>query len=429
MSCQFNNRSKRSFILSKISSTSDLQSVYSAQDDEDFSPQSRVLSSGSLGANSGALRSLSSHRSNVSSAHTSYASAVSSFGSEHGSDVASSYARSRASSARSSDSAWTFYSRSHSEAGSAAEDVTDNMLERLSQASARYSNASVPSSGNSTRSSSRIEVDPNSGKAIYADHRSSSNRVSDVLSEAGEPPPYGRSPSIASVRSRAASDVSSRAASEAPSLTPSRRMPSFSSGPWSETGSFHLSDRSSVAEALATTRMGYSTDSSRRLTSYEGSTTASSVPPSQYSIAPSYRGSLTPSSEFAVRAAIVGGRFTGTDRQLDRLSSASESTVSSLHLSEANDVLGPLRPSQFRTQTVAGSNAPSEIQSAVSSSRLSTALSSSRRLGATGVAPRVTRGDIESLSNASVLEGHLRPAGRRNPQISPDEFWAFLDKQ
>ena len=414
--------------MSKISGTSDLQSLYSARDDDDLSTLSRVSSSGSLGANSGVLGNLSRHRSNVSPTGTSYASAATSFGSEHGSDAAASYARSRASSAHSSDSAWTFYSKPRSEVGSVAEDITGNMLERLSQASARYSNASVSSSGHSSRSSNRIEVDLNSGQALYADRRSSSSRVSDVLSEAGEPSPYGRSPSIANTRSRTASDVSSRAGSEAPSLTPSNRMPSLSSTPWSDTGSFHLSERSSVADALATRRMGYSTDSSRRLTSYEGSSIASSVPPSQYSIAPSYRGSLTPSSEFAVRAAIVGGRFTGADPQLDRLSSASESTVSSLHLSEANDVLGPLRPLQFRPQTIPGSDAPSEIQSAIGSSRLSTTLSSSRRLGTTGVAPRVTRGDIESLSNASVLEGHLRPAGRRNPQISPDEFWAFLDK-
>lgn len=406
--------------------------MYSAPADDRSGPPSRVSSSRSLGASSGVLRDLSPRRSSVSSASTSYASAASSFGSEHGSDAGSAYALSRTSSARSSDSAWTFYSKPHSEVGSVADASIDDIVEQMSQASARYSNASVASSGHSTHSSSRIEVDPNSGKARYADRSSSSSKASEVLSEAGDLPPYRRSLSIGGGRSSVGSDVSSHAASAASSPTPSRRRSGSSSATWSETGSFHLSDHSSIGAALATRRMGYSSDSSRRLTSDEGPSKASSVPPSvhgsQYSIAPSYRASLTPSSEFAVRAALAGGRFNRSDSQTDRRSSVSASTVSSLHLSEENDRLTPLPPSRFRPVPESVSNAPSEIRSALNSSRLSTALSSSRRLGATGIAPRVARADIEALSNASVLEGNLRPAGRRNPQISPDEFWAFLDK-
>lgn len=417
--------------MSKINSTSDLRSMYSAQADDEPGTLSRVSSSRSLRASSGVLRDLSPRRSSVSSAGTSYASVASSFGSEHGSDAGSAHALSRASSTRSSDSAWTFYSKAHSEVGSVAGEPADNLLERLSQASARYSNAAMSDSGNSSLSSNRIEVDPDSGTVIDADRVSTSSKASEVLSEAGGPPPYSRSSSNVSVRSGARSDVSSLAGSAA-SLTPSRRIASVSSAPWSETGSFHLSDHSSVMTALAAQRMGYSTDSSARLTSYEGSSEASSVPPdvqsSRYSIASSYRASLAPSSEFAVRAALAGRRLNGPGSLADRRSSVSASTVSSLHLSEENDVLTPLPVSRFRPVPESVSNAPSEIRSALGSSRFSAALSSSRRLGATGIAPRVARADIEALSNASVLEGNLRPAGRRNPQISPDEFWGFLDR-
>ncbi|WP_174998842.1 hypothetical protein [Burkholderia lata] len=109
----------------------------------------------------------------------------------------------------------------------------------------------------------------------------------------------------------------------------------------SEAGSFHLSERGDVGDALQSRRLAYSTDSSRRLTSYEGSSVASDTASSSVAITRSDRGSLTPSSEFAVRAALVRGRLSAPSiRANSRASTPTD--LSSLHLSENEDLVGAL---------------------------------------------------------------------------------------
>jgi hypothetical protein len=128
--------------------------------------------------------------------------------------------------------------------------------------------------------------------------------------------------------------------------------------------SFHLSERSDVGRALADGRLGYSTDSSRRLTSYEGSTVAPNSVAG--SIASSYRDSLTPSDLSALRAARALGRFVPSD--LTRSEPSVDSDYSA-YLREGDDVVGPLPASRFNPIP---SLAPSDPYSvaAASTSRL-----------------------------------------------------------
>lgn len=106
--------------------------------------------------------------------------------------------------------------------------------------------------------------------------------------------------------------------------------------------SFHLSARRDVGRALADGRLRYSTDSSRRLTSYEGSSVApDSVAGSNAS---SYRErSMTPSDLSALRAARALGRFVPS--HFPRESSVDSDY--SAYPREGDDVVAPLRASRF----------------------------------------------------------------------------------
>jgi hypothetical protein len=143
--------------------------------------------------------------------------------------------------------------------------------------------------------------------------------------------------------------------------------------------SFHLSERGSVASALRNGRLGYSTDSSRRLTSYEGSSLAGSAPANSDagSVASSYNDSLTPSDRSALRAAQARGRFARADLPI---SEGSLDSDYSTYLREGDDVVAPLRPSQFRPAPSRSPSDPYSVASGSASGRLSRAPSSSGRL-------------------------------------------------
>lgn len=101
--------------------------------------------------------------------------------------------------------------------------------------------------------------------------------------------------------------------------------------------SFHLSERSDVGRSLADGRLGYSTDSSRRLTSYEGSTVA---PNSEHSMDSDY----------------------------------------SVYLREGDDVVAPLRGSNYRPASMVPGD-PHSVSAASTSRLIDRTPSFSGRLG------------------------------------------------
>jgi hypothetical protein len=143
--------------------------------------------------------------------------------------------------------------------------------------------------------------------------------------------------------------------------------------------SFHLSERGSVASALRNGRLGYSSTSSRRLTSYEGSSRASSSTANSAagSVVSSYNDSLTPSDRSALRAAQGRGRF------IPATLPSSEGSLDSdydAYLREGDDVVAPLRASRFPRFTSAAPSDPYSVSSGSTSRRLDRTPSFSGRI-------------------------------------------------
>ena len=143
--------------------------------------------------------------------------------------------------------------------------------------------------------------------------------------------------------------------------------------------SFHLSERGSVASALRNGRLGYSSDSSRRLTSYEASSGASRAVTNSAagSVASSYNDSLTPSDRSALRAARALGRFASSNSPR---SEGSLDSDYSTYLREGDDVVAPLRASKFCPIPSAAPSDPYAVASGSESRRLSGAPSQSPRI-------------------------------------------------
>lgn len=143
--------------------------------------------------------------------------------------------------------------------------------------------------------------------------------------------------------------------------------------------SFHLSERGSVASALRNGRLGYSSDSSRRLTSYEGSSRAGSATANSDagSVVSSYNDSLTPSDRSALRAAQGLGRFAATTLHNSEGSLDSEYSA---YLHEGDDFVAPLRPSKFRPISSTAPSDPYSVAAGSTSRRLSRAPSFSGRI-------------------------------------------------
>lgn len=176
--------------------------------------------------------------------------------------------------------------------------------------------------------------------------------------------------------------------------------------------SFHLSERSDVDAALHNGRLGYTSDSSRRLTSE-----LSSMPPN------SDAGSLpsmTPSELSALRAAQALGRFARAD-----LADSDLDSDYGTYLVEGDDLVAPLRSDFRQILGQATANDPDSIVSASTSRRLSDRTPSmSGRLGDT-YRPTVDGGwsigdssgrlsqfggaDVESLSAAGARPSTSRP--------------------
>jgi hypothetical protein len=188
--------------------------------------------------------------------------------------------------------------------------------------------------------------------------------------------------------------------------------------------SFHLSERDSVGSALRNGRLGYSSASSRRLTSYEGSSAAGSV-------VSSYHDSLTPSDRSALRNATALGRFAPADLHPSEHSMDSEYHA---YLQEGDDVVAPLRASRFRPIPSVAPSAPYSVESGSMSRRLSRTPSFSGRIddnhrpridsdGAgsdSDGSGRFGRADVESLAAA----GAGPSSGRQHRQL-----WELLQEE
>ena len=146
--------------------------------------------------------------------------------------------------------------------------------------------------------------------------------------------------------------------------------------------SFHLSERGDVASALHNRRLGYSSASSRRLTSYEGSTLAGSVAANSAagSAVSGYHGGRSPSDSSVARRAMELGRGRLVCPDLPRSEGSLDSEYSA-YLREGDDVVAPLRPSKFTTISSTKPSDPYSVISGSASRRLSRAPSFSGRLG------------------------------------------------
>lgn len=145
--------------------------------------------------------------------------------------------------------------------------------------------------------------------------------------------------------------------------------------------SFHLSERGDVASALHNRRLGYSSASSRRLTSYEGSTLAGSVAANSAagSAVSGYHGGRSPSDSSVARRAMELGRGRLVCPDLPRSEGSLDSEYSA-YLREGDDVVAPLRPSKFTTISSTKPSDPYSVISGSASRRLSRAPSFSGRL-------------------------------------------------
>ncbi|WP_206956065.1 hypothetical protein [Trinickia acidisoli] len=223
----------------------------------------------------------------------------------------------------------------------------------------------------------------------------------------------------------------------------SRGNPPSEASSFDENNSFHLSEHGSVMEGLASRRLAYSSDSSRRLTSYEGSSVASDT----MTITRSYRGSLTPSGQFALQVARIRGRLAAPSIRAESRAST-PTDVSSLHLTDREDILNALdtgRLGRGSVYTESRASTPTDssfhlserhdLAGALASRRLAYSSDSSRRLTSYDGSSRFSGASIEvlagagasgrrsRLSNVATADGtsDVRPA--RAARISPDEFW------
>lgn len=387
---------------SSISNTSSFHSAYIAPEHDD-----RQSSTSGSQRNLPSNASLGRLASRLSTAGGSFVSAV---GGERtpaaGSDVGSSVAS-------------PTHSVSASEYGSVAESVYESATSR-SLTPSLWASGSAHSSG-----SDWIDMNFSVGgrgsnasrlSAASSEHQSSNSGWIDI-----DPHATGRRSVAGSEQRSEIAEVLSQAG------TPSER-------------SFHLSERGSVVEALGNGRLGYSSASSRRLTSYEGSSEASSARGSVAgsrvfshvdsltllrngrrgsssaagSIVPSYVSSLTPSDLSAVRAARRGGRL-APPSSLPSAPSSLDSEYSA-YLREGDDMVAPLPPSQFRPAPSAAPSDPYSVASGTSSRRIDRTPSLSRRLSDSGRSSRFGGADVESLS----------AAGSRRHGEGPRPLWQFL---
>ncbi len=173
--------------------------------------------------------------------------------------------------------------------------------------------------------------------------------------------------------------------------------------------SFHLSERGSVVAALRDGRLGYSSDSSRRLTAYEGSSRANG------SVAPSYVSSLTPSDRSALRAARLGGRFAAPSSIRSNRTSLDSDYEAYLH--EGDDVVAPLRASRFRPIPSAAPSDPDSVAAAIGSRRIDRTPSLSRHIGDSRGSSRFGGADVESLASAG---------SQRRSAPGPRPLWELL---
>lgn len=272
----FRHHTKRLIMPSSINSTSTFHSAYTAPSHDDTQSPSSVSQnvSQSSRATNASLTRLSSRASTTvgsyvtaagssafgSEAESVYESAVSRRPRRTMSDIGST-TRSRLSH-RGSESSYAANSTLGSEASWAAEGAADDVAHTLSQAGEHGTNAirrSTDSSEHDSRDSDWIDIHVNQSvrgstssrpSSVSSEHHSRGSDWIDIH-------PHG-----ASQGSVAGSDRGSDIAQTLSDAgTPSER-------------SFHLSQRSSIADALGNGRLGYSSDSSRRLTSYESSSRA-----------------------------------------------------------------------------------------------------------------------------------------------------------
>lgn len=393
---------RRLIMPSRISSTSSFHSAYTAPSRSDTrSPGSQ--SQRSLATNA-SLDRLSSRASTTagsyitaagSDAGSVYGSVASHLSRRTVSDIGSS-TRSRLSN-RGNEAHHATHSEFGSETSSAAQASVDDVAQTLSQASWSGTDTirrSPDSSEHHSHGSDWIDMDFN--RTV---RDSTSSRPSSVSSEH-----HSRGSDWIDIDLRGTSQrsvaVSDRRSEIAEALsqagTPSER-------------SFHLSERSSVAAALRNGRLGYSSDSSRRLTSYEGSSRTTSVAASSVngSVAPSYVGSLTPSDRSALRAARLGGRFAVPNSiRSNRTSLDSDYEA---YLREGDDVVAPLPVSRFRPMPSTAPSDPGSIASAIRSRRLDRTPSLSRHFGDSGRSSRFGGADVEPLASAG---SQTQPAER-----------------